>query len=301
MRMGDRQYLADGKSADGTGRDMEGKKVAGVLRGNNFAFKKQYGQNFIYDEALLSRIVSGAGVDKDTTVIEIGCGAGTLTAKLAGSAKYVYGYEIDSSLRPVLASTLAGVDNAEIIFRDFTRVRLDELEKTLPEYVVVANLPYYITTPLIMTFVENSVKCKSLTVMVQEEVARRLCAEAGTADYGAITANIALRGSAEIIMKVGREYFHPVPNVDSAVVRIELGEVRKDVRDVAMYKKCVQAAFGARRKTLENNLINVFGFAREQAECVLESCGIPRGVRGETLSPDDFARLAAAVGEALKG
>ena len=271
---------------------MEDKRVAGVLKGNNFSFKKQYGQNFIYDDDLLSAIVDGAGVDKDTTVIEIGCGAGTLTRQIAIKAKMVYGYEIDKTLQPVLAKTLAGVENAEIIFRDFTRLRLDELEKSLPEYVVVANLPYYITTPLIMTFIENSKKCRSLTVMVQEEVALRLCAKAGTPDYGAITANIALRGTSRIIMKVGRERFHPSPNVDSAVVRIDLGDTREDVKDVALYKKCVQAAFGSRRKTLENNLVNAFKLTREQAKKLMQDSGIEEGVRGEVLSPEDFARLS---------
>lgn len=271
---------------------MEDKRVAGVLKGNNFSFKKQYGQNFIYDDDLLSAIVDGAGVDKDTTVIEIGCGAGTLTRQIAKKAKMVYGYEIDKTLQPVLAKTLAGVENAEIIFRDFTRLRLDELEKSLPEYVVVANLPYYITTPLIMTFIENSQKCRSLTVMVQEEVALRLCAKAGTPDYGAITANIALRGTSRIIMKVGRERFHPSPNVDSAVVRIDLGDTRGDVSDVALYKKCVQAAFGSRRKTLENNLVNAFKLTREQAKKLMQDSGIAEGVRGEVLSPEDFARLS---------
>lgn len=271
---------------------MEDKRVAGVLKGNNFSFKKQYGQNFIYDDDLLSAIVDGAGVDKDTTVIEIGCGAGTLTRQIAIKAKMVYGYEIDKTLQPVLAKTLAGVENAEIIFRDFTRLRLDELEKSLPEYVVVANLPYYITTPLIMTFIENSKKCRSLTVMVQEEVALRLCAKAGTPDYGAITANIALRGTSRIIMKVGRERFHPSPNVDSAVVRIDLGDTRGDVSDVTLYKKCVQAAFGSRRKTLENNLVNAFKLTREQAKKLMQDSDIAEGVRGEVLSPEDFARLS---------
>ena len=279
---------------------MEDKRVAGVLKGNNFSFKKQYGQNFIYDEELLAAIVDGAGVDENTTVIEIGCGAGTLTRQIARKAKMVYGYEIDKTLQPVLAKTLAGVENAEIIFRDFTRMRIDELEKSLPEYVVVANLPYYITTPLIMTFIENSQKCRSLTVMVQEEVALRLCAEAGTADYGAITANIALRGKSRILMKVGRERFHPSPNVDSAVVRIDLGEVREDVLDVALYKKCVQAAFGSRRKTLENNLVNGFKLTREQAKKLISDSGIAEGVRGEVLSPEDIARLSSNLGLLIK-
>lgn len=268
------------------------------LSGSGFSFKKKYGQNFISDEGLLRRIVEGAGVDKNSTVIEIGCGAGTLTRALADGAKYVYGYEIDQTLQPVLARALGGVDNAEIIFKDFLRVRVDELEKTLPPYKVVANLPYYITTPLIMTFVENSKKCLSLTVMVQEEVALRLCAKPDTADYGAITANVALRGECKILEKVGREKFTPSPNVDSAVVHIDLCEKRLDVNDTELYKKVVRAAFSSRRKTLENNLVNAFALTREMARKIIEECGLPAGVRGEALSPEQFARLANAMGNA---
>ena len=262
------------------------------LKQSGFSFKKKYGQNFISDYSLLDRIVDGAGVTADDTVIEIGCGAGTLTKAIASKAKFVYGYEIDSSLKPVLAKTLSGIDNAEIIFKDFMRVRVDELEKTLPPYKVVANLPYYITTPLIMKFVENSLKCQSLTVMVQEEVAYRLCAECGTADYGAITASIALRGTCKILERVGREQFTPSPNVDSAVVRIDLCEKRLDVDDIEFYKKTVQAAFSSRRKTLENNLMNFFRLSRTQAQEVIEACGIAAGARGETLSPEQFAILS---------
>ena len=192
----------------------------------------------------------------------------------------------------MLARTLSGVDNAEIIFKDFMRVRIDELEKTLPPYKVVANLPYYITTPLIMKFVENSQKCQSLTVMVQEEVALRLCAECGTADYGAITASIALRGTCKILERVGRERFTPSPNVDSAVVRIDLCEKRLKVEDTEFYKKTVQAAFSSRRKTLEKNLMNSFRLTRAQAQEVIEACGIASGARGETLSPEQFAILS---------
>lgn len=278
---------------------MEKGGLGGVIAGSGFTFKKKFGQNFISDSALLERIVVGAGVDKDTTVIEIGCGAGTLTRALADRAKYVYGYEIDTSLKPVLAKTLAGVDNAEIIFKDFTRVRIDELEKTLPPYKVVANLPYYITTPLIMQLVENSEKCESLTVMVQEEVALRLCAQPNTADYGAITANVALRGVCTLVERVGREKFTPSPNVDSAVVRIDLCDCRLNVDDTEMYKKAVRAAFSSRRKTLENNLMNSFSLSRAQAKEIIQRCGFAEGVRGETLSPEQFALLSNVLGSTL--
>lgn len=274
---------------------MEKGGLGGVIAGSGFTFKKKFGQNFISDTELLDGIVDGAGVDKDTTVIEIGCGAGTLTKALANKAKFVYGYEIDASLKPVLARSLAGVDNAEIIFKDFTRVRIDELEKTLPPYKVVANLPYYITTPLIMQLVENSKKCLSLTVMVQEEVALRLCAQPDTPDYGAITANVALRGVCSLVRRVGREKFVPSPNVDSAVVRIDLCEKRLDVGDTDLYKKVVRAAFSSRRKTLENNLISAFGLERGRAREIIAGRGLKEGVRGETLSPEQFACLANAL------
>lgn len=266
-----------------------------ALDGSGFTFKKKFGQNFISDPVLLGRIVEGAGVDKGSTVIEIGCGAGTLTRALAERAKFVYGYEIDASLKPVLSRTLSGVENAEIIFADFMRIRLDELEKSLPEYKVVANLPYYITTPLIMLFIEHSSKCSSLTVMVQEEVARRLCAAPDTPDYGAITASVALRGKCEILERVGRERFTPSPNVDSAVVRIDLRELRLDVDDIPTYKKVVRAAFSSRRKTLENNLVNNFSLGRGQAKSLIAQCGLPEGIRGEALSPEDFAALSNAM------
>ncbi|MGN0813110.1 MAG: 16S rRNA (adenine(1518)-N(6)/adenine(1519)-N(6))-dimethyltransferase RsmA [Candidatus Coproplasma sp.] len=272
------------------------RELRSAIDGTGFSFKKKFGQNFISDSSLLNRIVDGAGVDGNSTVIEIGCGAGTLTKALALKAKYVYGYEIDASLKPVLSRTLAGVDNAEIIFKDFLRLRLDEIEKGLGEYLVVANLPYYITTPLIMLFVENSEKCRSLTVMVQEEVARRLCAKANTPDYGAITASVALRGECTILERVGREMFTPSPNVDSAVVRIDLSEKRLDVDNEELYKKVVKTAFAARRKTLVNNLMNGFLLSRGQAEELVISCGFDLSVRGESLSPEQFAALANAIG-----
>lgn len=271
------------------------KGLRSAIDGTGFSFKKKFGQNFISDSTLLNRIVDGAGVDDNSTVIEIGCGAGTLTKALAQKANKVYGYEIDTSLKPVLSRTLADLQNVEIIFKDFLRLRLDEIEKGLGEYLVVANLPYYITTPLIMLFVENSSKCKSLTVMVQEEVANRLCAKANTPDYGAITASVALRGECKILERVGREMFTPSPNVDSAVVRIDLCQKRLDVEDEELYKKVVKTAFAARRKTLVNNLMNGFSLSRGQAEELVSGVGLDLTVRGESLSPEQFACLANAI------
>ena len=266
--------------------------VKNTLRETGFGFKKRLGQNFITDKNLLSSIVREAGVEKTDNVIEIGCGAGTLTRAIAESARRVIGFELDRDLQPVLAKTLAGVDNAEIIFKDFLKVDLAKLETEIGEYSVVANLPYYVTTPLITKILEESKLCKSLTVMVQEEVALRLCASENTSDYGAITAVIALRASAKIVKRVGREMFTPRPNVDSAVVKLTVEDGRISVADPALYKKVVHAAFQSRRKTLENNLVNTFKISREQAQNLLTSCGIDLKARGETLSPNQFARLA---------
>lgn len=263
-----------------------------VLARHGFSFKKQFGQNFISDTNLLESIVSLAGVDQGATVLEIGCGAGTLTRALAAKAGRVIAYEIDKKLQPVLAETLAGVDNAEVVFRDFLRQDMAELESKLPPYTVVANLPYYITTPLVTKFLDEAHKAKALVVMVQDDVARRFCAREGTPDYGAITAAIARRASAEIVKSVPRRMFFPVPNVDSAVVRLTFAEGRIPVRDAATYRATVRAAFLSRRKTLENNLMQAFSLPREEAQDILRRAGVPDKARGETLSPRALAALA---------
>ena len=263
-----------------------------ILSECGFGFKKQFGQNFITDKNLLASIVELSGVQSGDTIVEIGCGAGTLTRALAERAKRVAGFEVDKTLQPVLARTLAGLENTEVVFKDFLKVDLAEFERETGEYKVVANLPYYITTPLIMKIVEEGKKCKSLSVMVQEEVANRLCAEAGTADYGAITAMIAPRADCRIIKRVPRTMFFPRPNVDSAVVKLDF--VNK-IEIYGNYKKLVQAAFSSRRKTLENNLVNSFKLTREQAKAILSSSGIDEKARGETLSYVQFARLAEVI------
>lgn len=275
------------------------KDIKSILAENGFGFKKRLGQNFITDKNLLNSIVAQSGADENTTVVEIGCGAGTLTRAIAERAKRVLGFEVDKTLQPVLAQTLAGLDNAEIVFRDFLKVNLAELEKEIGEFRVVANLPYYVTTPLITKILEESRLCKSLTVMVQEEVAQRLCARENTPEYGAITAIIALRADAEIIKRVPRRMFTPQPNVDSAVVKLTVRDGRITVSNPDMYKKTVHAAFLSRRKTLVNNLVNAFKLSRGQAEEVLTVCGIDLKARGETLSPEQFACLSEKISEIL--
>lgn len=271
--------------------------LKGILKRHQFSCKKQYGQNFISDQNLLKSIVSLADVDGNTSVVEIGCGAGTLTRELSLVAKRVIAYEIDVTLRPVLEETLRGCENTEVVFLDFEKVNLPEMEKELGEYVVVANLPYYITSPLIMRFLEEAKSVLRIVIMVQEEVAERLCARENTPEYGAITANVALRAEAKIVKRVPRDMFYPRPQVDSAVVRMDFCEGRISVRDPDLYRKAVRCAFMNRRKTLENNLIGYFGVSRETAQEILQTAGIAPQARGETLSPEGFAVLSDVLSQ----
>lgn len=263
-----------------------------VLTKHGFRFKKQFGQNFIFDSNLLKSIVAASGVTSETTVVEIGCGAGTLTRALAENAKKVYAFDIDADLRPVLAETLSGLDNVEVIFRDFNKIDLKAFEEEIGEYTVVANLPYYITTPLVTKLLEEGEKVQGVSVMVQEEVALRFCAREDTPEYGAITAAIALKGEAKIVKRVSRNLFYPRPNVDSAVVKITFDRGRISVESKKMYRDTVRCAFLNRRKTLENNLINSFGVSRETAKEILREAGIDEKARGETLSPVRLAALS---------
>ena len=269
---------------------MELKKI---IRESGFKFNKRFGQNFIESEILLEKIVELSGVTGKDKVVEIGVGGGTLTRALSEKAKFVYGFEIDKNLQPVLQKSLAGVENVEIIFKDFMKENLSELEKEIgEEYVVVANLPYYITSPIVMRFIEEAEFCRRIVVMVQREVAFRFCARPATADYGAITAAIGLWGDAAIILDVDRTNFYPQPNVDSAVVRIDKFYEDRGVIDKKVYRDIVRIAFSSRRKTLVNNMMNYLKISREKAENILKESGIDISVRGETLSVGDFTRLA---------
>ena len=264
-----------------------------VLILNGFKFNKRYGQNFLTDKNLLSSIVEKAGVGKDDTVLEIGSGGGTLTSAIAERAKRVVGFEIDKNLEPVLKTTLADFPNAEIIFKDIMKADMTEIEEILGgEYRVVANLPYYITTPILMKFVEEGSKVRSICVTVQDEVAQRLCAQPGSAEYGAITAGIDVVGNAKKRMKIDRKMFYPVPNVDSAVVNIEIDRKKYEGVDLKAYRDLVRAAFSSRRKTLVNNIINSYKIPRQDAERAVEAIGKDIMVRGETLSTKDFVRLS---------
>jgi 16S rRNA (adenine1518-N6/adenine1519-N6)-dimethyltransferase len=272
-------------------------ELHGVLEKHGFRFKKQFGQNFISDTNLLKSIVDASGITKETTIVEIGCGAGTLTRALAETAKKVYAFDIDKDLQPVLAETLAGLDNVEVIFRDFNKINLQEFEKEIGEYTVVANLPYYITTPLVTKLLEEGEKVQGLSIMVQEEVAERFCAKENTPEYGSITAGIALKGEAKIVKRVSRNLFYPRPNVDSAVVKITFEKERIPVKSKTAYRQTVKCAFLNRRKTLENNLVNFFNVSRETAKEILLLSGVEEKARGETLSPTRLAQLSDVLVE----
>lgn len=265
-----------------------------------FTFKKAYGQNFLTDESLLESIVINAGVKQKTTVLEIGCGAGALTKQLALKAKKVIGYEIDLKLKPILEDVLCGFSNVEIVYKDVIKENLTDLEKKLgKDYIMVANLPYYITTPIVLEFLEKAKNIKSMVIMVQEEVALRLTAKEGTADYGAITVAIKVRGDSTIIERVGREKFTPIPNVDSAVVKIDLNREKYKNIDFKTVRDLVRCAFNNRRKTFANNLMKSYGFNREEAILLLNSCGIDANARGETFSDKQFVLLSEKIKEFL--
>lgn len=271
-------------------------KIKSILNKNGFRFEKRYGQNFLTDEKLLDELVEKAGVTENDTVVEIGVGAGTLTAALAKRAKRVIGYEIDEKLRPVLKETLADCKNAEIVFKDVMKEPMSEIENRVGgRFSVVANLPYYITTPVIMRFIEESKAVDKIAVTVQEEVADRLCARAGTADYGAITVAINAVGSAEKVMRIDRSRFMPAPNVDSAVAVIKIERDKYPDIDSKAFREVVKCAFSSRRKTLVNNLMRDFSLSREQAENAVLAVKGDVKARGETLTAEDFIRLSELI------
>lgn len=271
--------------------------LKGLLYSHNFVFKKAYGQNFLTDELLLSEIVEKSGAE-GKTVLEIGCGAGALTRALSLKAKRVIGYEIDTKLKPVLEETLANCDNVGIVYQDVMKEKVSEIESKLKEdYVIVANLPYYITTPIIMNFLENAKHLISMTIMVQQEVAARFTASPASSDYGAITVGINLRGSAVEVLKVPREKFTPVPNVDSAVVRIDIEKDKFKGENLTHIRDLVRCAFSSRRKMLVNNIMNFYKKDRRSAEEILNKADIKITERGERLSALDFVRLSKVMEE----
>ncbi len=280
---------------------MENNSIKDIIRGVDFRFNKALGQNFITDSNLLDAIVADSGINGDDTVVEIGTGAGTLTRAIAKVAKKVYSFEVDKNLQPVLALSLQGVDNAEVVFRDVLKMKDDELRSIVGDkFKVVANLPYYITTPLAMRFIESSLDVRSITIMVQKEVALRFVAKPNTADYSAITLAIEMAGDAKITRNVSRNMFFPAPNVDSAVVRIDIDRAKLDGENVALLHKLVRSSFAMRRKTLANNLSVAFQIDKQEAGKLIEEAGFSPMVRGEALSLDDYKKLTKTLETRIK-
>lgn len=270
------------------------KETIRVIQENNFTFRKSYGQNFLIDSHVLDKIVSAAEIDSETDVLEIGPGIGTLTQYLAESAKSVTAVEIDDKLIPILEKTLAEYDNVRVIHGDILKQDIAELFEGR-HFKIVANLPYYITTPIIMSLLESHVPADSITVMIQKEVAERMMASPGTKDYGALSLAVQFYAEPYLAANVPPNCFMPRPNVGSAVIRLKrLEEPPVQVKDEKLMFKLIRAAFNQRRKTLANAVKNFEGlsFSREEVEEGIKNIGLDVRIRGEAMSLEQFAKLS---------
>lgn len=273
-------------------------KTIEVIKKYEFCFQKKFGQNFLIDGHVLDKIIAGAGVTREDMVLEIGPGIGTMTQYLAEAAGAVIAVEIDRNLIPILEETLADYDNVTVIQADVLSLDLNRLvqEKNGGRPIkVVANLPYYITTPIIMALFEQHVPIANITVMVQKEVASRMKAGPGTKDYGALSLAVQYYAEPYIVANVPCNCFMPRPNVDSAVIRLtKYDHPPVAVKDEALLFKLIRASFNQRRKTLVNGLKNSaeLSFTKEEITEAIEAAGLPPAVRGEALTLEQFARLA---------
>ena len=269
------------------------------LKAHHFHFKKKFGQNFITDTALLSKIARVLPLSKEDVVLEIGAGAGTLTIALADRAREVVAIEIDRSLLPILEEMAVG-RSISLVSGDALKFDLDQLifEKTQKEnYKIIANLPYYITTPLIMHALENASGAKEIAVMVQKEVSDRLRAKPSSKAYGAISVMVQYLSQVEEAFFVSRKSFFPVPEVDSAVITLKRYDDKPYLaKDEKVFRKVVKASFSQRRKTLKNGLKSL-GLSNEVLDTVFLKVGIDKNIRGENLSVGDFVALADAFYE----
>ena len=269
-----------------------------VLQKYNFSFQKKFGQNFLIDTHVLDKIIASAEITKNDMVLEIGPGIGTMTQYLACAAGKVVAVEIDKTLIPILEDTLSEYDNVQIINQDVLKVNLAKLaeeENGGKPIKVVANLPYYITTPIIMGLFENHVPLKSITVMVQKEVADRMQVGPGTKDYGALSLAVQYYAKPYIVANVPPNCFMPRPKVGSAVIRLErYEEPPVQVADEKLMFRIIRASFNQRRKTLVNGLKNSpeIQFTKEEIEAAIETLGKGASVRGEALTLEEFARLS---------
>ncbi|APC46745.1 16S rRNA (adenine(1518)-N(6)/adenine(1519)-N(6))-dimethyltransferase [Virgibacillus halodenitrificans] len=272
-----------------------------ILSTYSFHFKKSLGQNFLVDANILENILKQAGIDKGAGAIEIGPGIGALTEQLAIHADKVLAFEIDQRLLPILNSTLSDYNNVTIIHQDILKadVRTSIEEYFHPDQPVhlVANLPYYITTPILMKLLMEKLPVASFTVMIQKEVAERMAAQPNSKSYGSLTIAIQYYTNAKVVMNVPKQVFMPQPNVDSAILRLVTREEPPvEVDDEDFFFTLVQACFAQRRKTLRNNLLSHFkhDYNKEEISLLLEEIAIDGTRRGESLSMEEFARMANA-------
>lgn len=274
-----------------------------IINKYSFAFQKKFGQNFLIDSNVLESIIRGAEITKDDFVLEIGPGIGTMTQYLCEAARQVVAVEIDKMLIPILEDTLSEYDNVEVINQDVLKVDIKSLaeEKNNGKPIkVVANLPYYITTPIIMGLFESGVPIDSITIMVQKEVADRMQTGPGSKDYGALSLAVQYYATAKVILNVSATCFMPRPNVDSAVIKLTRHkEPTVNVVDEKLMFKIIRASFNQRRKTLVNGLKNSpeLSFSKEQIVKAIEKIGKPETIRGEALTLEEFVELANAFTE----
>lgn len=275
-----------------------------LVKKHGFKFTKSLGQNFLIDDNIVDKIVAGAGIGPEDKIIEVGPGIGTLTREMASRAQNLMAVEIDKNLIPILEDTLGDYDNVKIVNEDIIKADIRGLiDENLSGGPVklVANLPYYITTPIIMRFLEENINVTDIVVMVQKEVAERMNAQPGGKDFGALSVAVQYYCDTEIVAKVPRHLFVPQPNVDSIVIALRIRPERKyKVDDEDLYFKVVKAAFGQRRKTLLNSISSMGNLAKDQVKEALEEAGIDPKRRGETLSLDEFAILSNIIGNKLK-
>ena len=269
-----------------------------ILDKYGFSFQKKFGQNFLIDENVVRKIVREAGVTKDDFVLEVGPGIGTMTQILCEEAREVVAVEIDKKLIPILTKdTLSYYDNVTVINEDILKLDIAKLAKEKNDgrpIKVVANLPYYITTPIIMGLFESGVALDSITIMVQKEVADRMQVGPGTKDYGALSLAVQYYAKPSIVLTVPASCFMPRPNVDSAVIKLErYSQPPVDVKDAHLMFNIIRASFNQRRKTMTNSVVNAgLGITKERLLEALEACGLPTTVRGEALTLEQFAQLA---------
>ncbi len=275
-------------------------KTKDIINRYGFAFKKNFGQNFLVDEHVLDKIISAADISSEDIVLEIGPGIGTLTAALAKRAKKVISVEIDKTLIPVLNEVLSGFDNIEIINGDILKTDIAKIseENGGKRLKLVANLPYYITTPIIMGILEQRLPVESMTVMIQREVAMRMQAEPSSKDYGALSLAVKYRCTPYLAANVPQNCFMPRPNVDSAVITLTPhAKPPVEVKDEELMFALIKAAFSQRRKTLLNCIFNSgqWDMGKDDIAELIRGCGFDERVRGEDLSLEDFAKLSDAM------